>query len=232
MDKIQDIENLFEFTYQYSFLIPLLILVFFYKKLKTEWVVWVIVAYCLLFFFLNFYFDLVPKNLRKLYYIFFTSFEFTSFAGLLFLLVKQKTFRQTILSLSAAFLVFQILYSVSEKFKILDSVPIGVESIVIFIFIFILFYEQFKNSRTQAIYNSSWFWIATGIMLYLSGSFFFNILINNIDPKLGSEYWYFTYIFETLKNIFFSIALLFLLRQQKDNNILKSNSVPFLDMIP
>ena len=208
-----------------------MILGLFFKKLKSEPVSWVVLAYCLLFFLLNFYFDQIPKEYRKLYYILFTAFEFLFFSSILFLQLSANRLRNVVIIFSGVFLVFQLIYSFSEKFKYLDSIPIGVESIIIFIFIFGLFYEQFKHTKTITIYVAPWFWFATGIMLYLAGSFFFNILVNNIDSKVGREYWYFTYIFETIKNIFFGIALIYLSRNKKSNNLLHSKSVPYLDMI-
>ena len=208
-----------------------MILGLLFKKLKSEPVSWVVFAYCLLFFLLNFYFDQIPREYKKLYYILFTAFEFLFFSSILFLQLSTKRLRNVVIIFSCVFFAFQLIYSLSEKFKYLDSIPIGVESIIIFIFIFGLFYEQFKHTKTITIYAAPWFWFATGIMLCLAGSFFFNILINNLDSKVVTEYWYFTFIFETIKNIFFGIALIYLSRNTKSNNLLHSKSVPYLDMI-
>lgn len=115
--------------------------------------------------------------------------------------------------------------------KRLDSIPIGIESIILFVFILLLFYEQFKIAKNTSVISSPWFWFSTGLMIYLAGSFFFNILVNNIDKKLGMEYWHVTYVFDAVKNLFFSIGLIYVAHSPNKSSIEKSSSVPFLDMI-
>jgi hypothetical protein len=87
-------------------------------------------------------------------------------------------------------------------------VPIGVESILILIFSAYFFYEQVNNPSVLFIYNDYKFWIITGMMIYLSGSFFIYLFANLIPKDQVGQYWSFIQIFVSLMNILFSIGLL------------------------
>jgi hypothetical protein len=67
------------------------------------------------------------------------------------------------------------------------------------------------------------FWISIGIFFYLAGSFFFNILANQL-PKEIMKIWFYTYLFDIIKNILIAIALV-LYKQKKEKK-----SIPYLDI--
>jgi len=71
------------------------------------------------------------------------------------------------------------------------------------------------------------FWIVSGIVFYLSGSFFFNILDESSGAQI-QNYWFYSYSFDIVKNILFSFALT-LFKKEDDNNNSLSEDVPFLD---
>jgi hypothetical protein len=66
------------------------------------------------------------------------------------------------------------------------------------------------------IYNKPPFWIIVGIMLYSAGSFFIYIFANKIEWKLLDQYWFLTYLFYILKNIFLFIGIMFYAKQSKN----------------
>lgn len=134
-----------------------------------------------------------------------------------------------ILVLSSLFFAFQIYYFFTTNIKLLDSIPIGIETILILIYIVFCFYEQFNISTTEFAYKKYWFWIMIGILAYLSCSFFFNIMANSVEFKLIKPYWYITFLFEIIKNILFSIAIILMSKINDNDN--KQKSVPYLDMI-
>ena len=80
------------------------------------------------------------------------------------------------------------------------------------------------------IYNNHCFWFSVGILLYLGGSFFFNILANNVDQKEIDNYWHLTLITEFLKNVLFAIAIVVSSKKTNTSQNEKA-SVPFLDII-
>jgi len=66
------------------------------------------------------------------------------------------------------------------------------------------------------IYNTSMFWVILGFLVYLAGSFFIYTFVDEIDSKDIGKFWFITFIFNTIKNLFFSIA--FSLREAKDKS--------------
>jgi len=114
----------------------------------------------------------------------------------------------------------------------MDSVPIGVESILIFIYIFIFFIENLNNPKHGFIYNHHCFWISVGILLYLGGSFFINILANVFSYQELEKYWFLSHLADTIKTILFSISFILLSKNHYNKPLSqKSASLPNLDMI-
>lgn len=129
------------------------------------------------------------------------------------------------LILSLCFTTFTIFYYFSPKFYGVDSFSIGVETILILVFSFYFLYERINDPNTLFIYNDYRFWIVLAFMIYLSGSFFIYLFANQIPRKDLPQYWMFTDIFYTLKNILFSIGILVFAFQpkQKHHNKPKAN---------
>jgi hypothetical protein len=113
-----------------------------------------------------------------------------------------------IIILSILFTFFIITYNLLTHVKAIDSIPIGVECILILIFSFFYLYEQMKDTDSLFIYSTTPFWIILAMMLYLAGSFFIYIYASQLPHKDVAKYWVLTNIFSILKNIFFSIAIL------------------------
>jgi uncharacterized Tic20 family protein len=103
------------------------------------------------------------------------------------------------------------------KVRGIDSIPIGIEAILILIFSFYYLYEQMKDTETLFVYSRYTFWIVLGMMLYLAGSFFIYIYASQLPPNQVGKYWIFTNIFSILKNIIFAIAI-FINASEKANN--------------
>jgi hypothetical protein len=114
------------------------------------------------------------------------------------------------------------------KYKTLDSIPIGIETILIFVYTIYYLYELFKNPEVQFINRTFSFWFVLGIVVYLSGSFFFYILANHVPIEELSKYWPLTYVFDIVKNIFFAIGIYIYAKQfSKKKN---QKSIPYLDI--
>jgi len=60
------------------------------------------------------------------------------------------------------------------------------------------------------------FWIILGFLVYLAGSFFIYTFADQIGKSGLHGYWFVTFIFNAIKNIFFSIA--FSRREAKDKS--------------
>ena len=229
--KIQIIEELFKYILIYSYL--LLPIVFFISKSKRVKPIAVIALYGFLFFTLLFFYTDIPKEYRKLYQSVYTSFEYTFFAFFIWFYIKDNKARKLILLFSILFFSFQIIHFVMTKLQKLDSIAIGVETILLFSFIFIYFRQFFKVNSAKNIYEYPSFWLTVGILIYLGCGFFFNILVSYIPQQQFDELWHFTYIPEIIKNILFAMIIIGFPSQMIEHSTQsqKTKDIPNLDII-
>lgn len=155
---------------------------------------------------------LAHQPTRAFLYYFFTFVEYSLFAFALYTLIKNAAFKKIILISCVAYLVFWIIYNFFFKSPGIDSVPIGIETILILVYSFYFLFEQMNDTSNLFIYSKYSFWVIFGILLYLAGSFFIYIFSNQLLSEGKSDevakYWVFTNIFSILKNIFFVIAII------------------------
>lgn len=230
MDKIQIIEKLFKYILVYSFLLLPIALIF--SRYKKNRLFAVLAVYGIVFFaFLTFYYD-IPKSYRKLQQAVYTALEFSVFSFIIWHSVENKRIKNIIRSFSLAFIAFQIFYFIiSKPQRYIDSVPIAVETILLFVFAFLYFQQYFKYNLSLNIYEYASFWLVVGILIYLGSSFFFNILANHVTDEQMDSYWHFTYIPEILKNILYAFVIAGLPFKQIGAAKTKKLDIPNLDMI-
>lgn len=70
-----------------------------------------------------------------------------------------------------------------------------------------------------------------GLLIYLGGSFFFNILVTEMSLAEFDNYYHYTYLAELVKNILFLVALV----KASDSSVKKKEAVtkiqvPYLDL--
>lgn len=205
--KSKFIESLFYILF-YSFLLPPLVYLILFRKIGRDKRVLTLVYYCVCIFIFLFLEEYVRIIRGKIKYPLFTLLEYTFFVILIFQQIKFRMLKLILVILSVSFFLFQILYYFSDNEKKFDSIPIGFEAILIFIFIFFFLYEQLKEAKSQPIYSHYFFWISIGLFIYLGGSFFIYILANSISDQEILKYWFFTYVVEIIKNLLFATALL------------------------
>jgi len=222
--KTKTIENLFNYLASYSAFLPVIFFFVFFKTSRKEKVFWIIVIYSIY----NFLTDigliyLNHKPSRIFLYSSFTFFEYILFASVLYIIIKKNNFKRFIVIASVLFSIFIISYNLLIKIRFLDSIPIGVEAILILIYSFYYLYEQMKDTENLFIYNVYSFWIVLALMLYLAGSFFIYLYTSQLPAKQIPYYWVFTNIFSIVKNIFFSLAIIIYANQSTTKNIRKYN---------
>jgi hypothetical protein len=229
--KIQTIEKLFFYIVAGSYLLIPLGVILFNKKNKGS-IPYFLGSYGIVFFAFLLTYNFLPKDkeLHKLVQLFYTFLEYSFFAFVFYTNVKSRKFRQLILITSILFFSFLVIYYFKSKHLRLDSVPIGIETILTLIYISYFFYETFKRTTDFYVYNHYCFWISIGILIYLGGSFFFFILINDLTYDEVNTFGNMTYIAEIIKNILFSVAIFIYNKHPlKTNN--SKQTVPYLDMI-
>lgn len=207
----ETIESLFIYIATYSPALPVVLFLIFsllFGQVSKNRILTLAIAYSTVEFLVNFTTFWVSAKFTRIMYSFFTAVEFTFFSYIFYLLIRDKFSRKVVVYLSIAFFVFWASYKILVRDKILDSIPIGVETILILLFCFRFLYEQMDKVEDGFIYNRFSFWIAAGIMLYLAGSFFCYLFANQVDVKTRNVFWMFQNIFATLKCIFISLSIL------------------------
>jgi hypothetical protein len=208
------IENLFWYLHYFSDIAVLLFFISLIKKTKKEKGLIAIVIYCLVDLLINCLL-LLPKSLvyipkKTFLYIgaFFTLLEYSTFTLVLWLSIRSKNFKKFVVISSVIFILTATFYNIRTNFLNIDSVPIGIETILILIFSFYYLYEQMNDTQTLFIYTRYQFWIVVGFMIYLAGSFFVYIYASQIDHDLLKQYWFVTNVFYVFMNSFFIIGIL------------------------
>ncbi len=216
-------------TYTYL-LLPLFALIF-KKNWKYPYILTLGIYGVVGFIFLNI-FDAqdLPEGFKKIHAFAYTIFEYASFTLLIRLNIDSKRIKRFMDIMSALFLIFQVIFYMNFSVQKLDSIPVGIETILVFIFIFLFFYESLKNPKTLYIYSHHCFWVAVGILLYLGGAFFIYILANHIDFKELQKYWPLTYIAEILKNLLFIVSIFLYSPKPKKTEFAANPHLPYLDM--
>jgi hypothetical protein len=215
------IEDLFFYTVFVADFFVIGLILLFLRPIAINKVLWLITFYCLFNSLSNFAPTFISTKDIYLSLVVFTSVEYLVFAIIFLIIIKNLVIKKTIIGLSILFLIIVFLnYYYNPKNKI-DSLPIGIETIFILIFCFYYLYEQMNDLSDSFIYNRYHFWIAIGILLYLGGSFFIYIFADKIDAHILDDYWFLTYAFYIIKNIFFSIGIAHVINQKKNNTLPK-----------
>jgi hypothetical protein len=208
-------------------LLPPLLFLILFQKIGWDKRILTLTCYCLLIFLLLFFGDLIPRKILDPGY---TLLEFSFFAALIFQQLKIKRQKILVVILSLAFCCFHIIYFISREKKGFDSIPIGIEAILIFVFIFLFFYEQLKDATSTPIYDNYFFWIAVGLFIYLGSSFFIYLTATTLHQKEIDQYWFLTYITETIKNLLLTVAI-YIYSRNPNKTSQKPQNLPNLDFM-
>jgi hypothetical protein len=215
--KTKTIENLF-FIYLdiYSGLLPILLFFIFWAKSKSSKGLWVIITYCILFFPINLL--LLEDNTATILFEASTIIEFSLFIFFIYLNIENRKAKRAVIVAGILYITFYFVYSfLAKAVQGFDSVPIGVETIIILGFSFYYLYERMNDTTTLFIYNTFQFWVILGIVMYLAGSFFIYIFASYLRNNDINKYWFVTNISSILKNIFFCIAIFIHAKPSKES---------------
>jgi len=212
----------------YSYLLFPLLFLLLKGKLSEKFLV-LLAFYGLAFFSLIYFDDQIPKDIKKYYQAFYTFLEYSIFALIFWLNIQKKIYRSFVLIASVLFLGYQLYYVSTTRLQRLDSIPIGIETILVFIYIFCFFFYFTKNSKDAYIYTHYGFWASVGILIYLGGSFFYYILVNHLRESEVVLFGNLSNAAEIIKNILFCISL-FVYRKFPISKTDKPKNIPNLDM--
>lgn len=232
--KSKVIENLFSYISEfsgYAAFLPFVLFLLFVHKTHTERPLWIIFIYCAVCIAIDFIVAWLDVDGKSLHFVnsSLTAFEYLSFAAFIGFCIRKKQIRFILAAVSVGFIVFLAFYfmNASRKSRI-DSIPIGIETLLILSFAFYLLFEMMNTIKDSFINYNYRFWVVIGIMVYLAGSFFIYLYANQLAPSEGRKFGVLLDFFYILKNIFFAVAILMAYRQPKPKT--PPGSVPFLDM--
>lgn len=225
-------ENFLLYCLVLSFTAPLVKLVTLWNRsLITNQVV-VLLFYTTFFLGYNLFFDKIESTLGgDLYYFIYTVVEFSTFSFLILKSDDSIRFNRTVKSLWATFLSFCLLRIIFKGKERMDSYEIALEAFIILALIIYFFYLRFKTVDENFLYQNPYFWLMIGMLVYLSFTFFFFILVNHVDNEVIKNYYPLSYIGDILKNILFAVALSYMPRRTEVADRSRSFNAPNLDLI-
>ncbi len=188
---------------------------FYHRKIRDPRVI-VIIVYIVYSFctdVLTKYLDengLITATFENTSFSLFTIVEFCSFSLFFyFTLLAFPLLRNIIIVIILMFVIFCVinLYFQFNRNDNLDTIPVTFQAIFIMSMCLVYFFEQIRTPNSLFIYSTSEFWIVTSILVYLAGTFFIFIYSSNLTKEEFFEYWSINYVFNTIKNILFGLAL-------------------------
>lgn len=221
------IENLFIYLSAITDFLLIVWFLFLLDRTKRDRKILVIFVYCIASLSLNYFGEHLHKG-KIYYYTIFTLIEYLIFASFFYLVIPARKMKWVIISLSSLFVAFTILYILKNPNIKIDSFCIGIETILIILYSFYYMYQELRETNESFIYNNYAFWIISGILIYLAGSFFIYIFANQLKSVLLSDYWALTNAFYIIKNVFFAIAIKCYLNRGKIKNSPKGISYNLL----
>lgn len=216
------IENLFSYLlFLFDALIIFEILVVSRAKPLSNRILWTIGFYCLLNTVCNLIQIFLGGSIMVEYIslALFTLIEGISFTYIFYLIIQNKSFKRLMGILTILFTITVIINYSFDRRHTLDSLPIGVATVLVLVYSFYYMYEQTNIVDDTFIYSRYHFWIVIGIMIYLSGSFFIYILANYVNRTILDNFWFLTYAFYILKSIFFGIGIYRLTKPGKTDKL-------------
>lgn len=148
----------------------------------------------------------------------FTIVEYFSITYILFCQIERLAFRNFIKFSSVAFAIFLLVDIFTNPLNEFDSIPTGIESLLILITSLILLYEKILKSND---FFTAFVWIAIGLILFFAGTFFLFIMSQNNynNTDFNNTYGYIVAIFKILMYSFFLVGVISEIKTNKLNTI-------------
>ena len=213
------IEDLFVYLRLSTDVVIILLFLYLIRRSKLSRAFPLILIYCCIDLIFNIVVERFPFSQRftEVAYTAYTLIEYFIFTAFIFINLRNRIVKKLMIWLSVAFTVFMVSYTLTTENQNIDSIPIGVETILILLYAFYFFYEEMNNLEQLFIYSKPEFWIITGFMIYLAGSFFIYVFANQVDYSILLKYWFLTNVFFIMQTLLFAIGLIMFLRQNKRN---------------
>lgn len=197
----------------FSHLLPLVFFLLFklHSKEKSLRVIFLYVLYCVFNELLTYYLHVVHPESIFIFFALFTVAELSFFCLFYYYILPNDKVKKFIFPTWLCFILFSLIdFFLINKMAGFDSFTSGLQSILIIGMCIYYLFLQIKGSTNLHIYSTSNFWIIITFLIYLSGLFFLYILTETMinDKAFRNLYMYINSIFNILKNVLLSIAML------------------------
>ena len=173
--------------------------------------------------------EISRENINPYLNSLFTIIEFTAFALFFGYTLGNSTVKSIIKIVVFAFPIFAIinLILLLNNNSQFDTFPVVFQAICIMTLCVVYFFDQIREPKTLFIYTTFEFWAVTGILIYLSGTFFIYMFTYSMTDEELDRYWFINYIFNIIKNLF--LALAFYVKTRKSKTEIEDHSLEFIN---
>ena len=168
------------------------------------------VFYCLINDVLSIYVQFTHSSLSQYILPAFTIVEFSFLSYFFYLIFSKPQVKHIIKITFLAFIVFAVIdYFIINKMQSLDSITIGIESIIIIIFAIYYLFINLRDSVNFSIYSTFDFWAVITLLIYFAGTFFIYLLVegNKGNMEFRKVYIILNSSFNIIKNILLATAM-------------------------
>jgi len=194
------------------------------KKSKELWILSFFLAFSIFssLFLTRFLFNFSGKE--YLSYRIYTLVEGLCFMSIFGIIIQNKLAKKVLYTLATLFIVLSAYDYTQSKGESFDSLPTVLECLILIAFSILYFYEQLTNTSSLFLYNTPNFWIAVGVILFFSGSFFVFIYAqsNSHLPGFNSTFKLIMGISSLIQNILFLIAFII---AKNESKTIKSSAI-------
>lgn len=201
----------------YTPLIPILVFLIFFKKIK-EIPIWVIFLYSL-YSFINDQIMVVKVDAKKdvsLFLYYFTLFEYISFSVILYFFITHPIVKKILIAVSIVFSLFCLYIIHFEKINDFDSLQTSIECIIFILICLFFLYEQLIKPQIEFLHSNYKVWVVITLLLYLGGAFFLFAFAVYLPAAERQKYWPILLLSNIVKNILFAIAVYISTRPRDD----------------
>lgn len=163
--------------------------------------------------------DLLTDNVYNVILGIFTVFEFTIFCLFFYFTFSNINLRKSVLFLIPSFAIISIVSFLYQKENPnnLDNISLTFQAIIFMTLCLSFLFNQIKNPTSLFIYTTFEFWVVTGILIYLSGTFFIYLLSSTLTKDEIQQFWFINTVFNIQRNIFITLAFYFRKNQKSFN---------------
>jgi hypothetical protein len=137
----------------------------------------------------------------------FTIIEFSLIALFFTSIIASSYYKRLIYVSMCLFYFLLIIDFFTNSFNKFDSLPTGIESILIILFCILLIFEKLNSENLHFNYT---IWISFALIIFFAGTFFLFILSQNNfnNTNFSDTYGYVVAIFNSIKNLLIGIGIL------------------------